>query len=524
MSPLQPVQKKKIRKVLIANRGEIAVRVLRALRELGIRGAVIYSEPDRLGLPVLLADEAYPIGPAPSRESYLRAEAIVELAVKIGADAIHPGYGFLSERASFSRLCRDAGITFIGPSPEAIAAMGSKVESRRLMIDAGVPVVPGGRDPLPDLETAEAAAEAIGYPVMLKAAAGGGGKGMRRIDQAADFAAAYRGARSEAAASFGDDSVYLEKYIVNPRHVEIQVMGDLYGKVVSLGERECSLQRRHQKVVEEAPSPVVTPDLRRRMGEAAVRAASAVGYSNAGTCEFLLAADGSFYFLEMNTRLQVEHPVTELVTGIDLVETQIRVAEGEPLGPEFDDIQPRGHAVEIRLYAEDPYNRFTPSPGKIEVLRLPEGPGIRNDAGVYEGSEVTIHYDPMLAKLITFGATREKALDRLARALAELRVEGIRTNVPLFKALLADPDFRSGNMDIAMLDRKLAAGELQPPPEHDDGAGDLPLLAAAIAQFERAQRKVVLSGASGTAGTGDLGGHRTRWATVARRDARRNGS
>jgi acetyl-CoA carboxylase biotin carboxylase subunit len=517
----QPVQKKKIRKVLIANRGEIAVRVLRALRELGIRGAVIYSEPDRLGLPVLLADEAYPIGPAPSRESYLRAEAIVELAVQIGADAIHPGYGFLSEREGFARLCRDAGITFIGPSPEAIAAMGSKVESRRLMIDAGVPVVPGGRDPLPDLEAGAAAAEAIGYPVMLKAAAGGGGKGMRRIDGPAEFAAAYRAARSEAAASFGDDSVYLEKYIVNPRHVEIQVMGDLYGKVVSLGERECSLQRRHQKVVEEAPSPVVSPDLRRRMGEAAVRAASAVGYSNAGTCEFLLDANGDFYFLEMNTRLQVEHPVTELVTGIDLVETQIRVAEGEPLGPELDDVQPRGHAVEIRLYAEDPYNRFTPSPGKIEVLRLPEGPGIRNDAGVYEGSEVSIHYDPMLAKLITFGATREKALDRLARALAELRVEGIRTNVPLFKALLADPDFRSGNMDIAMLDRKLAAGELQPPAEHDGGVEDLPLLAAAIAQFERAQRRVAQSGA--TAGT-DPGGHRTRWATVARRDARRNGS
>jgi acetyl/propionyl-CoA carboxylase alpha subunit len=374
-----------IRKVLIANRGEIAVRVIRACREMGIRSAVIYSEPDRLGLPVLLADEAWPIGPAASRESYLRAEAIVQLAVEIGADAIHPGYGFLSERAGFSRLCREAGVTFIGPSPESIEAMGSKVESRRLMMDAGVPVVPGGRDPLPDLETAQAAAEAIGYPLMLKAAAGGGGKGMRRIDTPADLPAAYRGARSEAGASFGDDSVYLEKYIVEPRHVEIQVMGDLHGRIVSLGERECSLQRRHQKVVEEAPSPVVDADLRRRMGEAAVRAAAAVNYTNAGTCEFLLDRNGDFYFLEMNTRIQVEHPVTELVTGIDLVQWQIRVAQGEPLGPEFEDVQPRGHAVEVRLYAEDPWQRFAPSPGRIELLRWPEGPGIRNDAGVYAG-------------------------------------------------------------------------------------------------------------------------------------------
>ncbi|HKV11674.1 MAG TPA: acetyl-CoA carboxylase biotin carboxylase subunit, partial [Thermoanaerobaculia bacterium] len=470
------VPRKRIRKVLIANRGEIAVRILRGLREMGIRGAVIYSEPDRLGLPALLADEAYPIGPAPSRESYLRGEAIVQLAKEIGADAIHPGYGFLSERAGFARLCRDAGITFIGPSPEAIDAMGSKVESRRLMIAAGVPVVPGGKDPLPDLEAAAAAAEAIGYPVMLKAAAGGGGKGMRMIPSAAELPSSYRAARSEAGASFGDDSVYLEKYIVEPRHVEIQVMGDLYGKVVSLGERECSLQRRHQKVVEEAPSPVVSPDLRRRMGEAAVKAAAAVGYSNAGTCEFLLARDGSFYFLEMNTRLQVEHPVTEFVTGIDLVQTQIRVAEGEPLGPEFDHIEPHGHAIEVRLYAEDPAQRFAPSPGKIERLRWPDGPGVRVDSGVYEGSEVSIYYDPMLAKLIVWAADREKALNRLERALSEMRIEGIRTTVPLFRALLADADFRSGNMDIGMLDRKMAEGALQLTGE--EAEPDLPLLAA----------------------------------------------
>jgi acetyl-CoA carboxylase biotin carboxylase subunit len=519
MAETSPPPRRRIQKILIANRGEIAVRVVRACREMGIRSAVIYSEPDRLGLPVLLADEAHPIGPAPSRESYLRAEAIVELAVAIGADAIHPGYGFLSERAGFARLCRDAGITFVGPSPEAIDAMGSKVESRRLMMDAGVPVVPGGRDPLPDLEAARAAAAEIGYPVMLKAAAGGGGKGMRMIPSEAELAAAYRGARSEAAASFGDDSVYLEKLLVEPRHVEIQVLGDLHGRIVSLGERECSVQRRHQKVVEEAPSTVVDADLRRRMGDAAVRAAAAVGYSNAGTVELLLDKDGSFYFLEMNTRIQVEHPVTELVTGLDLVQWQIRVAQGEPLGPEVVDYAgPRGHAIEVRLYAEDPFARFAPSPGKIEMLRLPEGPGIRNDSGVYEGSEVSIHYDPMLAKLIVWATDRPRALDRLRRALSELRVEGIKTNVPLFRALLADPDFLSGNLDIGMLDRKLVSGELQPPAEPNpatDGLGDLPLIAAALEHFERAQRSV--GAGSGTA-------HRSRWHGAGRRDALRGGS
>ncbi|HSS77062.1 MAG TPA: acetyl-CoA carboxylase biotin carboxylase subunit [Thermoanaerobaculia bacterium] len=509
------VPRRRIRKVLIANRGEIAVRILRGLREMGIRSAVIYSEPDRLGLPVLLADEAYPIGPAPSRESYLRGEAIVQLAKEIGADAIHPGYGFLSERASFARLCRDAGIVFIGPSPEAIDAMGSKVESRRLMIAAGVPVVPGGKDPLPDLDSAAAAAEAIGYPVMLKAAAGGGGKGMRMIPSAAELAGSYRAARSEAAASFGDDTVYLEKLIVDPRHIEIQVMGDLHGRVVSLGERECSLQRRHQKVVEEAPSSVITPEIRRRMGEAAVKAASAVGYSNAGTCEFLFDRDGNFFFLEMNTRLQVEHPVTELVTGIDLVQTQVRVAEGEPLGPAFDDIQPKGHAIEVRLYAEDPFQHFAPSPGKIEILRWPDGPGVRVDSGVYEGSEISIHYDPMLAKLIVWAADREKALNRLERALAELRVEGIRTTAPLFRALLADADFRSGNLDIGMLDRKLAAGELKA--LTDIALDDLPLIAAALAHSERANQTAA-GPAEGTSA------RRSRWAGTARYEGRRNAS
>lgn len=491
-------------KVLVVNRGEIALRVLRTLREMGIRSAVVYSDPDRGSLPVLAADEAYRIGPAPSRESYLRGEAILELAQHIGADAIHPGYGFLSENAAFAARCRDVGIVFIGPNPEAIAAMGSKIESRRLMMDAGVPVVPGGRDPLDDVDAARRAAASIGYPIMLKAASGGGGKGMRLIWRAEDLDGAYRAARSEAAASFGDDAVYAEKYLIEPRHVEIQVMGDRHGRVVSLGERECSLQRRQQKVVEEAPSPVVDRDLRRRMGEAAVMAAAAVGYDNAGTCEFLLDRDGNFYYLEMNTRLQVEHPVTELVTGLDLVLAQIRVAEGDPLGPEFDHVEPRGHAIEVRIYAEDPARGFAPSPGRIELLRLPQGPGVRNDFGVVEGSEVTIHYDPMLGKLIVWAATRELAMARLSRALEELRVEGIRTTIPLFRALLADADFRAGRLDIAMLDRKLKAGELDL--EVGTTGSDLPFVAAALGHHDRAHRAAEAGG----------GASRARWRQLGR--------
>ncbi len=502
-------------KVLIANRGEIAVRVVRALRELGIRSAVVYSDADRESLAVLLADEAYRIGPAPSAESYLRLDAIVDLAVQIGADAIHPGYGFLSERAEFSQRCRERGIAFIGPSPEAIAAMGSKTAARERMIAAGVPVVPGSDGALADAEAARAAADRIGYPVILKAAAGGGGKGMRVVRDAAGIGEAFRLASAEAAASFGDPAVFLEKFIERPRHVEIQVLGDQHGKVVSLGERECSLQRRHQKVVEEAPSTAVSPELRRRMGEAAVAAARAVGYTNAGTCEFLLAADGSFYFLEMNTRLQVEHPVTELVTGLDLVIAQLAVAQGEPLGPEFDaaaEVGPNGHAIEVRLYAEDPYRKFAPSPGRIAWLRLPQGPGVRCDAGVYGGSEISIHYDPMIAKLIVWGRDRAEALRRLGRALAELRVEGIRTNVPLFEALLADADFQSATFDIHWLDRRLEEGGLARP---ERGAGsDLPILAAAIEQYVRAHRQAAL-------GRDPAGGSRRRWKEAARRDARR---
>ena len=504
---------KSFRKVLVANRGEIAVRVIRGLRELGIRSAVIYSDVDRQGLPVMLADEAYRIGPAPSRESYLRAEAIVELAVEIEADAIHPGYGFLAENADFARCCREAEIKFIGPSPEAIAEMGSKIESRRMMIEAGVPVVPGGQDALPTVEAAAAFADELGYPVLLKATAGGGGKGMRVVNSAEELPSAYRAARSESAASFGEDSVYLEKFIEQPRHVEIQILADEHGRVVSLGERECSLQRRHQKVVEEAPSPVVDRELRRRMGEAAIIAAEAAGYTNAGTVEFLLDQEGEFYFLEMNTRLQVEHPVTEMVTGLDLVRAQLEIAQGGEIGPEMEDIQPRGHAIEVRLYAEDPYRGFVPSPGRIERLRWPEGPGVRNDCGVYEGSEVSIHYDPLLGKLIVWARSREQAMDRLARALEEIRIEGIRTTVPLFAALLEDPDFRAGRLDIGMLDRKLAAGELQP--GHELELADLPLIAAALEHAERQARYSAVPAAGG--------GRRPQWRQASRRESLRSG-
>jgi acetyl-CoA carboxylase biotin carboxylase subunit len=498
-------------KVLVANRGEIAVRVIRGLRELGIRSAVIYSDADRRALPVLLADEAYRIGPPPSRESYLRGEAIVDLAVEIGADAIHPGYGFLAENAEFAQRCGEAGVKFIGPTPAAIAAMGSKIESRTLISRAEVPVVPGGTETLDSLSAAESFATEIGFPVMLKASAGGGGKGMRLVKRPDDLASAYRAARSEAGASFGDDSVYIEKYIEQPRHVEIQILGDEHGRVVALGERECSLQRRHQKVVEESPSPIVDAELRTRMCEAAVRSAEAVGYTNAGTVEFLLDSEGDFFFLEMNTRLQVEHPVTEMVTGLDLVRAQLDVAQGLPLGSEFDRVVPNGHAIEVRIYAEDPYHGFAPSPGTIERLRWPEGPGVRNDAGVYEGAEVPIHYDPMLAKLVVWGRNRRQAMDRLARALDELRIEGIRTTVPLFKALLEDEDFRAGRLDIGMLDRKMAAGELSA--DQAIGFPDLALIAAALEHLKGQVRSSSIPTREG--------GRRERWRHAARRGALR---
>ena len=503
---------KRFSKVLIANRGEIAVRVIRALREVQITSAVVFSEADRRSLPVILADEAYPIGAAPSSESYLRAKAIVELATEIGADAIHPGYGFLAENAEFARLCGAAGVKFIGPPPSALTSMGSKIESRKIVGDAGVPVVPGGTETLATVEDAKAFAEEIGYPVMLKASAGGGGKGMRLVRRAEDLATAFRAAASEAMASFSDGAVYLERYIERPRHVEVQILADEHGEVVALGERECSLQRRHQKVLEESPSPVVSAALRQQMCDAAVLAASAVGYTNAGTVEFLLDPRGHFYFLEMNTRLQVEHPVTEAVTGLDLVRAQIDIAEGKPLGSEFKNVRPFGHAIEVRIYAEDPYHGFAPSPGTIRRLRWPEGPGVRNDAGVYEGSEVSIHYDPMLAKLIVWGRDRNQAVERLKRALNETRVEGIRTTVPLFKALLVDEDFLAGNLDIGMLDRKLADGELLP--KHPIEFDHLPVIAAALEHLEAQSRA--------SAAPVERGGRRERWRRAARIESLRS--
>ena len=393
-------------KILIANRGEIAVRILRACREMGIRTVGVFSEVDRNALHVRLADEAYGIGPAASRESYLRIDKLINVAKKTGCDAMHPGYGFLAENPAFPRACSDAGITFIGPPPEAMEAMGSKTAGKQLARRSDVPTVPGTDDPIENPQEAQSLARAMGYPVVLKAVAGGGGKGMRVVPNDAAFPAAWRDAASEAMNAFGDPRVFLEKYLIGPRHVEIQVFADAHGRVVSLGERECSVQRRHQKVVEEAPSPVVTPELRRKMGEAAVRLARAGGYINAGTVEFLVDDSLNFYFLEVNARLQVEHPVTEQVTGLDLVKLQIAIAAGHRLPFAWESITPRGHAMEVRLYAEDPDNNFFPSPGRILARHAPTGPGIRLDEGVYEGYTVPMEYDPLLSKLIAWGNSR----------------------------------------------------------------------------------------------------------------------
>ena len=444
---------KMFEKILVANRGEIAVRVIRACHELGIAAVAVFSEVDRAALHVQRADEAYPIGPAPAAQSYLNIDRILEAAKKSGADAIHPGYGFLSENPNFARACDQAGVKFIGPPAKAMEAMGSKTRARQNMEKAGVPFVPGTAKGLRSAKEAEQVAAKLGFPVMLKAAAGGGGKGMRLIDSATDLPSVFDAARSEASRAFGDDEVYLEKAIVNPRHIEMQVLADEQGNTVYLGERDCSIQRRHQKVVEEAPSPAVSPDMRRQMGEIAVRAAQAVGYTNAGTIEFLADEMGNFYFLEMNTRLQVEHPVTELVTGLDLVQLQIRIAAGEPLPFHQEDVHLRGHAIECRVYAEDPDNNYFPSPGKITSLAEPSGPGIRLDSGIYAGWNVPMEYDPLLAKLIGYGESREQAVGRLRRALDEYYVGGIKTNLPLFRDVLQDAQFLAGNANTGFLSR-----------------------------------------------------------------------
>jgi acetyl-CoA carboxylase biotin carboxylase subunit len=441
------------KKILIANRGEIAVRVIRACRELGVAAVAVYSDVDRAALHVLRADEAYPIGPAPASESYLNLGRILDAAQQSGADAIHPGYGFLSENPQFARACREAGIRFIGPSPEAMEAMGSKTRARREMEKAGLPFVPGTSRGLSSLEEAQQVAAELGYPIMLKAAAGGGGKGMRWVANRSELASAFDTARSEALRGFGDDEVYIEKAIPNPRHVEMQILADEYGNTVYLGERDCSVQRRHQKVLEESPSPAVGAKMREQMGEIAVKAARAANYSNAGTIEFLVDANAGFYFLEMNTRLQVEHPVTELVTGLDLVQLQIRIASGERLPFTQEQIRLRGHAMECRIYAEDPEKDYFPSPGRITDLAEPSGPGIRLDSGIYAGWNVPLDYDPLLAKLIAYGEDRQQTMARLRRALSEYFIAGVKTNLGLFRRILDDPDFLSGKADTGLLTR-----------------------------------------------------------------------
>jgi len=450
------------KKILIANRGEIAVRVVRACRELGITSVAVYSDVDRASLHVRKADEAYHIGPAAAAESYLSISGILEAAQRCGADAIHPGYGFLSENAKFAQACAESGIKFIGPAASSIEMMGSKTRGRREMEKAGLPFVPGTSRGLESIEQAQQVAAKIGYPVMLKAAAGGGGMGMRLVHTREELKPALEAARSESQRAFGDSEVYLEKAIINPRHIEMQVLADEHGNSVYLGERECSIQRRHQKVLEESPSPIVDSDMRRRMGEIAVQVAKVARYSNAGTVEFLVDEQKNFYFLEMNTRLQVEHPVTELITGLDLVHLQIRIAAGEKLPFAQEGVLIRGHSIECRIYAEDPDNNYFPSPGKITLLQEPAGPGIRLDSGIYEGWTVPIDYDPLLAKLIGYGTSRTQAIARLSRALDEYFVGGIKTNLSLFQRILCDQDFQAGNVDTGFLDRLLKSKPAQP--------------------------------------------------------------
>ncbi len=471
------------RKILIANRGEIAVRVIRACRETGIRSVGVYSDMDRSGLHVRMADEAYGIGEAAARESYLNIGRILEAARKSGAEAIHPGYGFLSENARFARACEEAGIKFIGPTAAAMEVMGSKTRARQAVERAGIACVPGTSRGV-ELEEARRVAAEIGYPVMLKAAAGGGGKGMRRVDDARELESAFEAAGSEAARAFGDREVYVEKLILRPRHIEMQVLADEHGKTLWLGERECTVQRRHQKVLEESPSPVVSAAMRQEMGEVAVRVAKAAGYSNAGTVEFLVNENRDFYFLEMNTRLQVEHPVTESVTGLDLVQLQIRIAAGERLELEQDEVRPRGHAIECRIYAEDPENNFFPSPGKITRFQIASGPGVRHDSGIYEGWTVPLEYDPLLSKLIAFGGSRDEAIARMRRALDETFVSGITTNLSLFRRIFDDSEFKAGNLDTGFLDRLLTAGtalEERPAEEKQQGEEDAVVAAMGMA-------------------------------------------
>jgi acetyl-CoA carboxylase biotin carboxylase subunit len=474
-----------LRKILIANRGEIAVRVIRACRDLGLATVAVFSECDRVARHVRMADEAVPIGPSPPADSYLRIDRLIDAARVSGADAVHPGYGFLSENEDFAAACRDAGVIFVGPTAEAIALMGSKTAARRAAIAAGVAVVPGTEEPLgadvPDALIAERARE-IGFPVMVKAVAGGGGKGMRVVASAADLSSAIRAARSEAGAAFGDSTIYLERRLERPRHIEVQLLADHHGTVHACVERECSIQRRHQKVIEETPSPVVSPEQRVQLTAAAAAVAASVGYTNAGTVEFLLDADGRFYFLEMNTRIQVEHPVTEMVTGVDLVQWQLRIARGERLTMPPDQLlTPLGHAIECRVYAEDPDAGFLPSPGRITSLRVPTGPGVRDDGWAETGTDVPVFYDPLISKLITWGEDRPQAIARMRRALMEYEVRGIRTSLPFFQWMLRQPSFVAAEFHTEFLDALLQRRGGEAFSEVDPSLEEVAALAACIA-------------------------------------------
>ncbi|HFB67543.1 MAG TPA: acetyl-CoA carboxylase biotin carboxylase subunit [Calditrichae bacterium] len=497
---MNATKSRKISKILIANRGEIAVRIIRTCREMGIATVAVYSSADRVAPHVLMADEAYEIGPPPAAESYLQMDRIIEVAKTAGADAIHPGYGFLAENPTFARKVMEAGLIFIGPLPETIEAMGSKTESRRIMTEAGVPVVPGTWQALEDLAQArQVVAEIGGYPVMLKAAAGGGGKGMRIVRSDEELERALEAARNEARKAFGDDTVYLEKYVENPKHIEIQVIADQHGTVLHLWERDCSIQRRHQKVVEESPSAVLTPEVRQKMGETAVQAARACNYIGAGTVEFLVDDQLNFYFLEMNTRLQVEHPVTEMVLGLDLVRLQIEIAEGKPLPLKQQDVQARGHAIECRIYAEDPFANFAPSTGKLTYLQPPEGPWVRVDSGVAAHSEISMYYDPMIAKLIVWGEDRPAAIRRMARALREYQISGVETTIPFCLQVVQHPEFQRGTYTTAFVGQHWdgMSREVEPTDEHKAIAAVLRYLAL------RSEKQMVQPAGDGKATTAD---------------------
>ncbi len=474
------------KKVLVANRGEIAVRVLRACRELGVKTVAVFSEADRQALHVRYADEAYLLGPAPARESYLRGDKIIDIARQCRADAIHPGYGFLAEREDFAQACEDASITFIGPKPSAIAAMGDKAVARATVIKAGVPVVPGTEDVgnMSD-EDLLARAPQIGFPLLIKATAGGGGKGMREVRSLEEMPLLLQSARREAEAAFGDGNVYLEKLVEGARHIEFQILADMHGNVIHLGERECSLQRRHQKLLEESPSPFLDEDLRQRMGQVAVKAAQAVEYLNAGTIEFLVDKEKNFYFLEMNTRLQVEHPITEMVTGIDIVAEQIRIARGRQLSARQKDVHFNGHAIECRINAEDPYNGFLPSTGRITHSLLPTGPGVRVDTGVYPGFEITPFYDPMIAKLIVWGETRGQAILRMRRALEEYRIVGVRTNIPFHQTMMDSHRFLAGQYDTRFVEERFSMQEMEEGKETYD---EVAAIMATLVAHQQTQR------------------------------------